>query len=170
MSTNNDRWKLLWGVRRSQRYHARRMGFFDRWHKLTAVAGVLGGSAVFVAMAHHVPGWLAGLGAGLVVLLSSIDLVVGTSEMARRHNDLRRRFCLLEAAIEAKPEPRPADIARWKEERLAIEADEPPVYVALDLLCENELRRATYPPEKADLINVPWYKARAAHWVRWEGS
>lgn len=170
MTPDIARWNLLWATRRSQRYHARRMGFFDRWNKVTSLAGVLGGSAVFVAMANHVPAWLAGFGAGLIVLLSSVDLVVGTSEMARRHNDLRRRYCLLEAAIQARPDPKPGDLGRWTEERLNIEADEPPVFGALDLMVENELIRATFEPEKQKLIDVPWYKAITSHWLRWENA
>lgn len=166
MDANLDRHNLLWNVRKSQRYHARRMAFFDRWHKVTGFVGVLGASAVFVAMAEHVPVWLATTGAGLVVVMSSIDLVVGFSVMARCHNDLRRRFCLLEAAIAAKPEAKASELARWTEERLNIEADEPPVYVALDLQCDNELRRAT----GRDPEPLGRFMGLTAHWLRWENA
>lgn len=170
MDIKTQRWDTLWSVRVSQRYHARRMAFFDRWHKITGIVGVLGGSAVFVSMANYAPAWLASVGAGLIVILSSIDVVVGTAEMARRHNDLRRRFCLLEAAIEAVPEPTAKVISRWKDERLSIESDEPPVFVALAIQCDNEMRRATDHISEKPLHPIPWHKATTAHWLRWENA
>lgn len=167
MDARTERWNLLWAAQRSQRYHARRMAFFDRWHKMTAIVGIMGGSAVFASHGGALAAWLPPLAAALVVLMSTIDLVVGTAVMARCHNDLRRRFCLLESAIQSKPEATAADLRRWKEERLSIEGDEPPKYAALDILCENELLRATSHTKAQPPYALPWYKGVSAQWLRW---
>ncbi len=91
--------------------------------------------------------------------------------MARRHNDLRRRFCELEAEI-AKKEPlqvTPTDIASWKSQRATIESDEPPTYVALNILCDNELRRSYShlqdQPHKLSLL-----QRLTAHVLIWENA
>lgn len=170
MTVHTERWNALWSVQRSQRYHARRSAFFDRWSKLTAATGVIGGSAVFASLSEHVPGAIAVAGASMVVVMSSLDLVVGTAQMARSHHDLRRRYCLLEAQMQAKDDATEREVGRWKSERLAIEADEPPTYVALNVLCDNELIRA-YPHTFGQASHhLPWYQRWTAHWWRWENA
>jgi hypothetical protein len=167
---NKDRWDVLWAAQRSQRYHARRNVFFDRWNKCTAFIGVLGGSAVIASLAQHAPAWLAAAGGLLVVVMSGIDLVVGTGEMARKHNDLRRRFCELEASLARDTSPTESTIADWQATRLAIEADEPPIFVALDLLCENELARAYEHLRDQPRVAIPWYKVMTAQFILWPNS
>jgi len=168
-----ERWNLLWAIQRSQRYHSRRSSFFSRWNKLTSFIGVVGGSAVFASVNTAVPGWVATIGAVVVVLLSGADLVVGTSDMARNHNDLRRRFCELEADIVSREigSITGAEIAGWKGRRLSIESDEPPTYVALNVLCEIELRRAYGMDLLKDSENKlsPW-RHFTAHLFIWENS
>ncbi|RRN78530.1 hypothetical protein EIM50_13655 [Pseudoxanthomonas sp. SGD-10] len=165
-----ERWELTYAVQRSQRYHARRSAFFDRWHKLTLLTGILGGSAV-VASLGPVVGTNVTLVAGLAVaILSGVDLVVGTSEMARKHNDLRRRFCELEKEMEIQPKADLEQIAAWRAARLSIEADEPPAYVALDLLVENELRRSYAHTKDEPPYPVTWWQRLTAHFVRWENA
>jgi len=168
---NTGRWDLLWAVRRSQRYHARRHAFYRRWHQLTAFVGVIGGSAVFASLGHLLPTSMALWAAAAVALLSAADLVVGTADMAHVHHDLRRQFGGLEADIIGDIAPSAAILAAWEARRLAIEAHEPPVYVALDILCENELIRATgqhlrsTPPHP-----LPWFKRATAHVFLWENA
>jgi len=63
------------------------------------------------------------------------------------------------------------DFAAWQSERLAIEAEEPPVHVALDILCENELIRATGGHlAQAPLHSLGWFKRITAHWLMWENA
>jgi hypothetical protein len=165
MDTKAERWKLLWPVQRSARYHARRQSFFDRWRLLTAGASVLLGSAAATNIVTKGGPELTLAMALAVTVLSTIDLVVGTTVMARLHSDLRRRYLALETDIQCQPEPTKEDLDRWKTERLRIEADEPPVYVALDLLCENEMARAYGMPPRAKL---PRFATASANLLRWE--
>lgn len=160
----------MWAVQRSQRYHSRRNAFFDRWHKVTLLAGILGGSAAVASIGKDAPTWLILIGGALVATLSAIDLVVGTAEMARKHNDLRRRFCDLEQAMQRSPLGEETLLASWRAERLSIESDEPPAYVALDILVENELARSfahlkDQPPHELSFI-----KRHTAQLIRWENA
>lgn len=165
-----ERWELTYAVQRSQRYHARRSAFFDRWHKLTLLASILGGSAVVASLGDQLGTGVAVACGAIVALLSGVDLVVGTSEMARKHNDLRRRFCELEREMEHDPAADLAQIAQWRAGRLAIEADEPPSYVALDLLVENELRRSLAHTKDEPPYRVTWLQRVTAHFLRWENA
>ncbi|EQD61058.1 hypothetical protein B1B_07752, partial [mine drainage metagenome] len=114
---------------------------------------------------------LAFIFALIVAVASTIDLVVGTATMSRTHAELRRRFLMLQVQLERSPEsPGISEIQEWKGDRLIIEADEPPIYVALDLLCENEvatarkdeLDKAGSDVKRAD---VKWWQALTAQWL-----
>jgi hypothetical protein len=164
------RWNVLWAAQRSQRYHSRRTAFFERWNKTTAFVGIIGGSTVIASLGQYVPGWLASLGAAAIVVMSAIDLVAGTGEMARRHNDLRRRFCELEAEIVSDLAPSEASVAKWQAKRLAIESDEPPTYVALDVQCHNELARAYGPAANMPSHRIPLYKSVTAQIMVWPNT
>ncbi|QEE24498.1 hypothetical protein CS053_08285 [Rhodanobacter glycinis] len=164
------RWDLLWGVQRSQRYHARRSAFFDRWNKATALVGILAGSAVMATLGAYLPHWIAIAGALAIIIMSGVDLVAGAAEMARRHDSLRRRYCELEALIAANPHPRDVQLAEWQAGRLRIESDEPPTYVALDILCDNELARAYRHLHDRPPHRLPLVVRLTAQLVRWENA
>jgi hypothetical protein len=174
METQEDidkkRWNLLWGVQRSQRYHARRSGFFDRWNKVTALVGILAGSAVMATLGEYVPHWVALAGALAIVIMSGVDLVAGAAEMARRHDSLRRRYCELEALIAATLHPDAAQLSAWQADRLRIESDEPPTYVALDILCDNELARAYQHLQDRPMHRLPLIVRLTAQFMRWENA
>jgi hypothetical protein len=160
-------WPVLWAAQISSRYHARREAFFERWSRVTAATGVIFGSTA-VASAFGDLKSLApfiAFGGALVAAASAVDLVVGTATMARRHDDLRKRFLQLEAKIRATREPSENDIVAWESERLIIEMDEPPRYVGLCLLCENELGRAN--KDIGERTTVRWWVRWTAQWLQW---
>jgi|GEM_PF-2065012 len=162
-------WDVLWGVRRSQRYHARRRAFYTRWHQWTAFAGIMGGSAVIASLGDIVPQWVALCAALMVAALCAVDLIAKTADMAHVHNDLRCQFVELERRIGSRPDATENELAQWQAARLAIEAQEPPVHVALDILCENELIRATGGHlAQAPLHRIHWFPRLTAHWLMWE--
>ena len=79
-----------------------------------------------------------------------------------RYQSLRARFITLEAALLADP------AANHHIARLHIEADEPPIYRALDLLCHNEQMRADgHPPDSEHWASVPLYQCLTCHLFRW---
>lgn len=148
---------LLFGVRRSIRYHHRRKRFFDRIHKISTILSALSGSATIAAvLAKAGPNWIITF-AALVAVFSVIDLVVGTAQAARLYDDLGKRFINLEKLIISKAEFTQQDLADFTAQRLDIEADEPPPLKVLDSICHNELLRAMgY--DRSKFLKISWYQ------------
>ena len=154
---------LLFGVRRSIRYHARRRMFCDRFRQLTSALGVILGSATVFTLLNEMEPLYPSLAAALVTVLFTIDLVVGTGPAARLHNDLNRRFIDLERQMELEEIPIDGHaLAKHKAYRLEIEVDEPPVHRVLDMMCHNELLRAMgY--EKSHFARIRLHQRLLAH-------
>lgn len=167
MGAAEDRWDLLWAAQKSQRYHDRRRAYFDRWHTLTTVAGLVAVSASLSTFADLLPKFVSAALALPFFLIAATDLVVNTASMARKHDELRRRFCCLEIDIIKVKNPTPDDVISWSTQRLTIEADEPPIYMVIDLLSENSLQRVY--PHLSELPPYPlkFYHRLTAHWFRW---
>lgn len=142
MGSQPHAYGFLFDIRRSVRYHERRRAFFDAFSKLKNALGLFAGSGAVGAVLLSRPG-VAGALAVIVAAFSAIDLVIGSSEAARRHNDLQRRFLALESDLIEKnlknTDGTPLEFVR---KRLSIEADEPPIFRALDTLCHNEVARS----------------------------
>lgn len=168
MSTD-EKWRgLLFGVRRSVRYHRRRSRFFGLTGKwANALNVVFGSTAAASLMAHgHMHDYGAPIASLLVVLVSTADLVVGSSDRARDHSDLARRFIYLESEMVQSPESEDA-LRGFGAKRLAIEADEPHILKALDVLCHNELAKAMgYGDDQ--IFPVGWVKRRLAQFVSFD--
>lgn len=167
---------LLFGVRRSVRYHSRREAFFSASHRFTSFLSVTFGSATVTALLSNLKiGGLENVAVVLalvVTLAGAMDLVLAFSEKARIHSDLKRRFIDIEACMAATPSSRLYEKC-WRR-RLKIEADEPPKLTALDLLCHNELLDATGytrsdSDEKALYRFVPWWQHATANLWPWNG-
>ncbi|WNY20914.1 hypothetical protein [Xylella fastidiosa] len=92
---------------------------------------------------------------------------LGTVQMTSLYNGLRRCFSQLGSGIVKHPQARQEQIAAWVKQSLEIESDEPPIFVALDILCENQVTRSyadlkDYPSHK-----LPWFKCVTAQWLTW---
>lgn len=139
---SEEMWALLFGVRRSARYHDRRVRFYDFMHtSATATALIFGSAAVAGVLSTNQNGdKVAVVSAALVSIFAAFDLVCGFSRKTWQHAELKRRFLLLEGKIIGNHDD--DSLGCYQAERLTIEMDEPPVMRALDLLCHNELLRA----------------------------
>jgi len=156
-NTMKELHKLLFGIRRSIRYHTRRRLFFDRLHKLSTFLSALAGTATVASvLAKLPPPWIIAF-AVAVAIFSVIDLVVGTAQAARLHHDLARQFIALEKDLISLQEPSQEDINRLTGRRLDIEQNEPPPLKVLDSICHNELLRAMDYPKK-DFVKIYWYQ------------
>ncbi|MFC1798760.1 hypothetical protein ACFLZL_03025 [Thermodesulfobacteriota bacterium] len=146
---------LLFGVRKSIRYHNRRRRFFDSISKFTSIIAALSGSATIITvLAKAGNHWVISF-ATIVAIFSIIDLVVGTAESARNHNDFAKRFFDLEKSIITNKVYTDDILAELTSRRLDIEADEPPPLKVLDVICHNELVRALgY--DDSELAQVTW--------------
>ena len=154
--------KLLFGVRRSVRYHSRRQGFYRNCHTLVMVSALLSGSATAVAFGTAVSEglslWVKLTPAMIITVLSAFDLVLRFSDKSYLHADLCSKFIELERQLEAGRSSLSHELVeKVTDQRLTIETNEPPVLKVLDTLCHNELMRAMgY--EKERLIKVGFWQ------------
>ena len=138
---------LLFGVRRSVRYHIRRQKFFRNFHRIVLFLSLILSSVTVAALAEAVganwPLWGKLLPAAIISVLAGIDLVVGSAEKSWQHSDLARQFIKLERRLVSGSADLDEELIRNVEDkRLKIEASEPPVLRVLDTICHNELMRS----------------------------
>lgn len=165
--------ELSFYVQRNIRYHMRRGAFFLRWGRFTAFIGIIFGSAAITSLLAEASTYVTGGAALLVTIASAVDLVVGTGQRAWLHNDLRKRYLDIEAEILAdEPIPQALRLREYKSRIRRIEADEPPTLPALEILARNDVIRALYPKEEADLYvsQIGWFKRTTAQWFDWDTS
>lgn len=158
--------EILFGVRRSVRYHNRRRALFDGLVIVTNTVAVIFSSAamwVFWSKTDPLYGVYAAM---LVTVFSAINLVVSASQRARLHADLARRFFTLEREIVLAAEETEEFRRTWMAKRLEIEAEEPAILRVVDTLCHNELAHAMgYGREQRK--SVPWYLHLTGHFSNW---
>ena len=156
---------LLFGVRRSIRYHVRRRGFFECLNTLSTAMALIFGSATIATLIGSQGTYWTLAAVGIVTITSAINLVVGSTRRAQLHWDLARKFLDLEKELISQGDLVTRDkFASLIARRLDIEADEPPKLLVLDTLCHNELMRAMGYP-KDEYVPVKWYQRWLAHFL-----
>lgn len=149
--------KLLFGIRRSIRYHTRRWRFYDRFGAVCKFLSVLGGAATISAvLAKFGQEWTIAF-AAIVTIFSSLDLIVCSAQKSRQHNDFARQFVELEKEITLKERLSDEDMRLYTAKRLEIESLEPPPLRILDMICHNELCRAMGYDESQQ-AEIKWYQ------------
>jgi len=139
-SEDKREYDLLWGVRRSIRYHDRRRRFFSACHSIVLGSGIALATVGFAIASRVIDGqWLVGFGV-FAMLIFLLDLLFGFSQCACNHTILKHRFSDLEKDIIMNTDEN--NIAAFKARRIEIEKDEPPIRRALDILCHNELAKS----------------------------
>lgn len=127
---------MLYNVRVGVRYHMRRQAFFERWHRLTGIISLIGGSTAVATITHEFE--LAGLIAGAVIAIAqSIDLMVDTRKYGELHRDLRCKYLALEPRLTLVDLP-PEKCHEIDEAIKNIEAEEPPIRTALMDIVQND--------------------------------
>lgn len=171
MTVDQDSYRthdLLFGVRRSVRYHMRRRAFYADWNEWTniaaAVLAVSAGSAIIADV--DVDLWLSSGLAFLAGLLSIVNAMVGTARRAELHGELARRFIYLEQEFAHGRSLDDDAFEAAMRKRLEIEASEPPVLRLLDAMCHYELKRSIgHPP---DDVRIPFFRRLVANWISQE--
>ena len=165
-----ERKDLLFGVRRSVRYHRRRQQFLDRVGDVAKVLTAITGSATFATVYTGIASenqwlWLPLTASALTAVFAAVDVVVSPGRGARHHDELAREFIALEQAILQKTEElTPQALVAMQTRRLDIEATEPPHYRVLNMMCHNELVRAL--GESTDeYVDLSWLQQRLANFV-----
>lgn len=173
LNLDNDKYGLLFDVRRSIRYHDRRRAFYERLHAVTGVFTVLmAGSVLFdIGKNGETAGWLLVLSV-FAALMAALDMVIGYSKRAGLHSSLRERFANLEISMILGDTADETWLEHHKS-RLLIEKDEPPIYKVLDNLCRNDLLTAEgFSPTKNpnQFVVVSRWKALTAQFWQWEND
>lgn len=143
------------------RYHQRRRGFYDWIHRLSMFPVVICGSAAFGRLFDSPENFAAA-----TTILAAINLVWAPSHRARDHEMLFRRFSTLAITIRTEPQDR-QHYDLWVKERVSIEADELPIYKALEADCDNEVRRAL--GRTAEMVRIDWLSRVTMNWLRHAG-
>ena len=161
---------LLFGVRRSVRYHDKRQQFFTYFNDITTLVALLFGTYVVMTIVWEISNetrlfWIRIVPALVVSLLSGVVLVFRFTQKARHHWDLRNAFIDLEKKIVSTTDEDKETIMELTKERLEIESGEPKILRVLDILCHNEVYRSMYSEEeqKGNLYDVKYLQRFLAH-------
>jgi hypothetical protein len=165
---------LLFDVQRSIRYHDRRVAHFDWLHKVTSITTIFVSGVVLLDLidSNKEPEPVSvKVFAAVAAVFGIFDLVYGFSHRANQHRDFKRRFCALERDVTFAKSAETVVAGQLK--RMEIDAEEPPIFRALDAMCYNEtLIARDWSPglPMPSLIKVPLYQRWTARWVRWEDA
>ena len=151
--------ELNFAVEKSMRYHQRRRGYYDHFHRMVMFLVVVLGSAAFADIIEEASSYLAAAAAAL----AAIDLVWVFSHKARDHEILFRRFGDLAIKIRSE-KATPESYACWEKQRLSIENDENPIFKALEADCDNEVRHAWGRSQK--LVHIDPWSRLTMNWIR----
>lgn len=162
-SLDDRTYELLFGIRRSVRYHDHRRRFYEIWNTVTVAVATIGGSAAVASFLAEVElDWIPAAVSALVAVAGVIDLSVGTARRADQHGSLARQFVILEREFAHGRSLEDTEHERLTGERLRIEATEPTVLRLLDVMCHYELLRSL--GEERKLPRIPWHRRLAANW------
>jgi hypothetical protein len=166
---------LRFDIQRSIRYHDRRSSFFRVLARVNSLVTILlagivlmdvlgpaaadSHSAAIQIASERVYAWWPKALAVVGALFSALDIVVEFGRSADTHRHLKRQFCLLEQDLDDR------NSKEIRHRRLAIEAEEPPVYRALDALCYNEMCVAIGKGDQRRNLNR--FIRLTAHLYRW---
>lgn len=131
---------LLFHVICSVKYHSRRRRFYENVSNVVLFLAFLYSTAtislfldIFVVAYGNLP-------AIIISVLLGITLVGRVGTKANDHNDLKRRFIRLQQSMElGRATMDETKIAGWREKRLQIEMDEPPINRVVHAQCYNEV-------------------------------
>jgi hypothetical protein len=168
------RHEISFYLRRCIKYHTYRSAFFAKLKTIMSFVGVLFGTAVAAALVAKLPPIYAISASIIVAGFSAFDLVVGTAKRSWDHNDLKKRFFVVEIDfLEVDPESFDDKMIREFESRIRkIESDEPYGLQFLNAVAENEVIRSMYPAEDASkyVSKLPWHKRATANMIDWDIS
>ena len=167
MERLDDRtYDLLFGVRRSCRYHNRRRRFYELWSSMTIFVKEFGGPLVLFLYLRGLSesgDWLPIAVLAIVVAVGAAGAAVRPPWRANVHAGLARRFIVLEKRFAHGRSLEDREFAEITSERLEIELSEPPSLVLLDVMCHLELLRAL--GESKMHPYIPWWRRFLANVV-----
>ena len=169
---NQNFHELLFDVCRSMRYHSRRQAFFencDRWSDFLIL--LLGAGTAAAALVQQNNQILILFVGPVVAFISGLKRAFDFGVKAGRHAQFVKDFTRLEKRLRADDSDE--TVAAVTQEQLEIEAGEPPVKRALDVLCHNALLAATGYDDKTRQqygIKVGWFRRLTANLFSWANT
>ena len=140
---------LRFDIERSARYHERRQASLEFRHNFTLVLTVVLGSASAAAFLAKTD-W-SYIPALILTILTTIDLVMGTTGQIRAHANLRQKFLLLR--VECMGGCADDEIDELERKKALIDAEEPPVHETVNVEAHNDTARA----HDVMLYKIPWW-------------
>ena len=159
----SDYHNLMFGVRRSVKYHTYRQRFFENVLNLSLFMALASGPAlVFLATADPLDnGWIKYAPAIITSVFTGVALVARVGTKATHHCQLKIDFIRLRQDMErqrGKANDEEA-VAEWTARRLGIEEGEPPINRVVDGLCHNELVQAMDIDDTTQYVRVlVWHR------------
>lgn len=151
---------LLFGVRRSIRYHSRRQAFYESLDQWTTFILLLLGTGMIATALNDLYAWMFLVGF-LVSAIAGLKLAFACGTKAGLHAQLVKDFTLLEKRLRADSSEE--TVAAITQERLDLEAAEPPVMHVLNVICHNELLRAMGITDNSERVPVTWLQRLTAN-------
>lgn len=139
----DERGRLLFYAKRSQRYHDHRRGFFEsviQWFQFLNL--VLGSAGVVYYLGAEGKTEILAIAPAVAAVTSAILISSKAVAMAELHAKLLERCIVFEQRLSRIRSPTEADIEAFHYERLEIERVEPRVYHAVNRMCRNEVIRS----------------------------
>lgn len=160
MTRSNEHFALLFCVRRSIRYHSKRQAFYEWLDRLSDFTLLLLGSGTVVLVLQEFPK-LAVAAGFCVAFISSMRHVYSYGAKAGLHARFVRDFTHLEKRL--RTDDSAETITAVEQERLEIETAEPPVMLALDSICHNELLVAMDLDSEDQRVPITWFERLTAN-------
>ncbi len=163
----DEQYEHLFSVRRSIRYHSKREAYYSRSHYVATVVNFVAGTGAVIAALQNLesPTTVIALSA-LISAVSAVDIISNNARKSWLHSDLRKQFINLEAQQLRLDVTSNEILPTLMSKRLKIEAEEPPVHRALDIICHNELVIALGMNDDAK-GEISIFKRLTAQWFLW---
>ena len=134
---------LLFHVICSVKYHSRRRRFHESINNVVLFWAFLYSASTISSLLDVIGVAYGSLTAIVTSVLLGITLVGRVGAKANDHNDLKRRFIRLQQSMERGREKMDeTKIAKWRQKRLEIESDEPPINRVVHAQCYNEVLKS----------------------------
>ena len=157
---NQEHENLLFQVRISSCYHARRLFFFQVLSRWTNVPLLLLGAGTAALAVQDGSLWIFGSGLG-IVLISILKLVFAPEAKVAWHAELLRDYSVLVRRLSANSSRK--TVKAIMEEYMDLEFQAPTGKFVVWALCRNTLIRTMGLAGKKDPFAVAWWQRLTAH-------
>ena len=162
--TEVDRHTLLFGIRMSIRYHAKRQGHFRIiGQSLNFLLLVLGSGAVAVAISEISEYVYLKIGIGIgIAAISSIKIAFDPSNKAAVHRQFLKDYSQIEEELALAADEKTA--RKCYRKRLQLESREPATLINLSFICYNEVAISMNPENVVHVRELGFCQRWLARW------